>query len=44
MKDRRGFQILDGFRQFPGKPTQPRASLAQGISYDTTESLPFLLL
>jgi signal transduction histidine kinase len=43
MKDRRGFQILDGFRQFPGKPTQPRASLGQGISYDTTESLPFLL-
>src|SRR5580765_3176049 len=43
MKDRRGFQILDGFRQFPGKPTKLRASLAQGISYDTTESLPFLL-
>jgi signal transduction histidine kinase len=43
MKDRRGLQILDGFRQFPGKPTQPRASLAQGISCDTTESLPFLL-
>jgi signal transduction histidine kinase len=43
MKDRRGFQILDGFRQFPGKPTRPRASLAQGISYDTTESIPLLL-
>ena len=43
MKDRRGFQILNGFRQFSGKPTQQRVSLAQGISYDTTESLPFLI-
>src|SRR4029078_2233333 len=43
MKDRRGFQILNGFRQFSGKPTQQRASLAQGISCDTTESLPFLI-
>src|SRR5262249_21896361 len=33
--------MLDGFRQFSVKPTQQRASLAQGISYDTTESLPF---
>jgi signal transduction histidine kinase len=43
MKDRRGFQIIDGFRQSPGKPTQQRASLAQGIPYDTAESLPCLL-
>ena len=43
MKDRRGFQIFDGFRQFPGKPTQQRASLAQGIPCDAVESVPFLL-
>lgn len=38
MKDRRGFQILDGFRQSPGKPAQQRASRAQGISYDRDPS------
>jgi signal transduction histidine kinase len=38
MKDRRGFQILDGFRQFPGKQAQQRASFAQGISYDRDQS------
>ena len=43
MKDRRGFQIFDGFRQSHGKPTQQCAFLAQGIPYDTTEPLPFLL-
>ena len=43
MKDRRGFQIFDGFRQSHGKPTQQRASLAQGIPCDTAESVPFLL-
>ena len=43
MKDRRGFQIFDGFRQSHGKPTQQRAFLAQGIPYDTTEPLPFLI-
>ena len=43
MKDRRGFQIIDGFRQSPGKPAQQRASLAQGIPYSTPESLPCLL-
>ena len=43
MKDRREFRIIDGFRQSPGKPTQQRASLAQGIPYDTAESVPFLL-
>ncbi len=43
MKDRRGFQILDGFRQSPGKPAQQRASRAQGIPYDTAGPLPCLL-
>lgn len=43
MKDRRGFQILSGFRQSPGKQAQQRASLAQAIPYDTTGPLPCLL-
>jgi signal transduction histidine kinase len=43
MKDRLRFQILDGFRQSPAKPAQQRASLAQGIHHDTTESFPYLL-
>jgi signal transduction histidine kinase len=43
MKDRREFQILDGFRHSPGKPAQQRASLVQGISDDTAESVAFLL-
>ncbi len=43
MMDRRGLQILDGFRQSPGKPAQQRAALAQAIPYDTTEALPFLV-
>ena len=43
MKDRRGFQILDGFRQSSGKPTQQRASLVQGIPCDRAESFPFPL-
>jgi two-component system NarL family sensor kinase len=41
--DRRGFQILDGFRQSPGKPANQRASLAQGIPQDTAESVSYLL-
>ncbi len=43
MKDWRGLQILDGFRQSPGKQTQQRASLAQGIPHDTAEFAPHLL-
>ena len=43
MKDRRGFQILDGFRQSPAKLVQQRGSLVQGIPYDTTGRLPCLL-
>ncbi|THJ22527.1 MAG: hypothetical protein CAF45_010205 [Nitrospira sp. CG24E] len=43
MINRRGLQILDGFRQSPGKATQQRAALAQAIPYDTTEALPFLV-
>ena len=43
MKDRRGFQILDGFRQSHGTLAQQRASLAQGIPHGTTESFSCLL-
>ena len=43
MKDRRGFQIIDGFRQSPGKPAQQRASRAQGIPHDAAESFSCLL-
>jgi len=43
MKDRQGFQILDGFRQCPGKLAQQRGSFVQGIPYDTTGLLPCLL-
>ena len=43
MKNRQGFQILDGFRQSSGKPTQQRAALTHGIPWDTSESLPYLL-
>ncbi len=42
MIDRRGFQILDGFRQSHGKPAQKPASLAQWIPHNKTESAPFL--
>ncbi|HLA60821.1 MAG TPA: ATP-binding protein [Nitrospiraceae bacterium] len=43
MKDRRGFQIFDGFLQSHGTRTQQRASLAQGIPRDTAESVSYLL-
>ena len=43
MKDRREFQIIDGFRQSPGKPAQQRASLTQGIPYDAAGSFSYLL-
>lgn len=43
MKNRRGFQIIDGFRQSHGKPAQQRAALDQGISPDTGESFSRLL-
>lgn len=43
IKHRRGFQIIDGFRQSPGKLLQQRASLVQGIPRGTTESLSCLL-
>jgi len=43
MKDRRGFQIFDGFLQSHGTRTQQRASFAQGIPYGTTESYSRLL-
>jgi len=43
MKDRRRFQIFDGFRQSAGNPAQQRASLLKGNPCDTTESVPFLL-
>ncbi|MEP6935753.1 MAG: ATP-binding protein [Nitrospirota bacterium] len=43
MKNRRDFQILDGFRKSPAKLAQQRAFLVQGIPYDTAETIPFLL-
>ena len=41
--DRRGFQIINGFRQFPGKAANQGASLAQGIPQDAAESVSYLL-
>ena len=43
MKNRRGFRIIDGFRQSSYKQGQQRASLAQEIPRDTTEPFPCLL-
>ena len=41
--DRRGFQIINGFRQSSGKPANQRVSLAQGIPRDTAESVSYLV-
>ncbi|MEQ1563034.1 MAG: hypothetical protein ABL935_06520, partial [Nitrospiraceae bacterium] len=38
MNDRRELQIIEGFRQSRGKPTQPRKSLAQERPHDTAAS------
>ncbi len=43
MKDRRRFQVIDGFRQSTAKPAKLRASLAQGTPTGITETLPCLL-
>jgi signal transduction histidine kinase len=43
MKNRQGFQVIDGFRQSTAKPAKLRVSLAQGVPTDITETLPFLL-
>jgi len=43
MKDRRGFQIFEGFRQSHGTLAQQRASIAQGIPHGSTESFSCLL-
>ncbi|MDP1946544.1 MAG: ATP-binding protein [Nitrospirota bacterium] len=43
MKSRREFQLIHGYRQSPHKPGQPRAALARGIPYSTSESIPCLL-
>jgi signal transduction histidine kinase len=43
MKNRRGFQILEGFRRSPGKPANRGTPLAQEIPNDTAETLPCLL-
>lgn len=43
IKDRRGFQIIDGFRQSPGKVAHQRAALAPGISRDRDQLLSCLL-
>ena len=38
MKDRRRFQIIDGFRQSPGKPVYQPAALASEMSRDSDQS------
>ena len=43
MKDRRGFQILDGFGRSPGKLANQRALRRQGSPTDTAEAVPCLL-
>lgn len=43
MNDRRRLQIIDGFRQSPGKPAHRRAALTPGISRDSDQSLSCLL-
>ena len=43
MKDRRGFRIIDGFRQSPGKPSQQEAPLDQGTPRDTADLSSCLL-
>jgi len=43
MKDRQGFQIIDGFRHSSGKPAHQRAALAPGTSRDSDQSLSCLL-
>ena len=39
MKDRRGLQLLGGFRKFPDKQAQQQGSLVQGIPYDIAEAI-----
>jgi signal transduction histidine kinase len=43
MKDRRGLQVLNGFRQVSSKPTQQHPSLPQGIPCGTAGVVPFSL-
>ena len=43
MKDRRGFQILDGFRQSLSKPAHQHAVLAPKISHDRNQSCAYPL-
>jgi len=43
MKDRRGFRILDGFRQSSGRPAQQPSPLIYGISCPADRPAPFLL-
>ena len=43
MKDRQKFQILDGFLDASGQPTQQPASRAKGIPTDTAEAISCLL-
>ena len=42
MKDRRGLQIIDGFRQSTDKLAQQRASFPQGVPRDTAKAFPSL--
>jgi len=43
MKDRRGFKIIDGFRQSPDKAAQKHSSLVQGTLNNSTDPFPCLL-
>ena len=43
MKHRQRLQILEGFRQIPGKLAHQRAALAQVVLHDTTGSFSYLL-
>ena len=43
MKDRRGFQILDGFRRSTGTSANQRALRRQGTPTDTVEPVPCLV-
>lgn len=43
MKDRRGFQILEGFRRSPRKPVDRGASLRKSTPASTAEAFPYRL-
>ena len=42
MKDRRGFRIIDGLRQHPGRLTQRNDDFNLGVSFENNQSIPCL--